>query len=309
MARSFSDWIERQSLVASQLKVLYVPTLKAGCTSVMWALAGAEGTVAPASDVSELADQSQDQAIHNPRIHGLPSLSTLSASDRDSILSGPEWIRFCVTRDPYSRILSAWLNRAFLYSTGAEARFVSADTSLEPFPASGDTSVDIGLRFRSFVRRLTKDSKSDHVDAHFATQYSLTRPDIFPYTDVVRLSDLGDFADRIATTIPSRSEFHPLVRNVSLGVRAEEMIDAPTAALINEYYAEDFKRFDYPTKTFPFVAEPMVFTARETALVRMLLERSDRLRELASLTNPPRPVRDGMKRVSDAISRRVRPNR
>ena len=275
----------------------------------MWALAAAEGTVAREGDVSELADQSRDQAIHNPRIHGLPSLSTVSARDRDSILTGPEWIRFCVTRDPYSRILSAWLNRAFLYSTGAEARFVPEDPSLEPFPALGDTSVDIGVRFRSFVHRFTNDRKSDHVDPHFATQYSLTRPDIFPYSDVVRLSELGDFANRIATTTPSRSTFQPVIRNVSLGVRAEEMIDAPTAALIDEYYAEDFQRFDYPNKTFPLVAEPMQFTARETALVRMLLERSDRLRELASLTNPPRPVRDGMKRVGNAIRRRVRPTR
>ena len=291
------------------MKVLYVPTLKAGCTSVMWALAAAEGTLAAEGDVSELADQSRDQAIHNPRIHGLPSLSTFGGADREAIVSGDGWTRFCVTRDPYSRLLSAWLNRAFLYSTGAEGWFVPLDPLLEPFPADTDTPVDIGIRFRSFIRRLTSDAGTGPVDPHFATQVSLTRPDLFPYTDVVRLSDLGDFARRITAAIPGRPQFHPVIRNVSLGVRPEEMLDAHTAALVDEFYAEDFERFGYVSRTFPAVAEPLEFSARETALVRMLLERSDRLRELASIKNPPRPVRDRARRISHAIGRRVRPAR
>ncbi|MBU3702572.1 MAG: hypothetical protein FGM58_11065, partial [Acidimicrobiia bacterium] len=103
MAADFPDWIERQSLVAPTMKVVFVPTLKAGCTSVMWALAEAEGTLAT-DDVSELGDQSRDQSIHNPRIHGLAPLGSLEGEARRSILSSGEWTRFCVTRDPYARL-------------------------------------------------------------------------------------------------------------------------------------------------------------------------------------------------------------
>ncbi len=289
--------------------MIYVPTLKAGCTSVMWALATTEGTLAPRGTYSELADQSRDQAIHNPRIHGLPSLSSFSAAEREVMLSDSEWTRFCITRDPYARLLSGWLNRAFLYSTGAELSFVPEDPVLEPFVPDSDSAEDVGVRFRSFVRRLAGAERASYVDPHFATQVSLTRPDVFPYTDVVRLSDLGEFAARVAAGDPRSSGFDPNSRNVSLRVRPEEVFDTKTAALVDEYYAEDFERFGYSNKSFPDVAESLSFSTREMALVRLLLERSDRLIELASLKNPRRPVRDTARRIQGAVRRRVRPNR
>ena len=291
------------------MKMIYVPTLKAGCTSVMWALATTEGTLAPRGTYSELADQSRDQAIHNPRIHGLPSLSSFSAAEREVMLSDSEWTRFCITRDPYARLLSGWLNRAFLYSTGAELSFVPDDPLLDHFATESDSVVDVGIRFRSFVHRLVSAERGGLVDPHFATQVSLTRPEVFPYTDVVRLSDLGDFAARVAAGDRHSSGFDPSARNVSVGVRPDEVFDSKTAALVDEYYADDFERFGYANRSFPDVAEPLTFSTREMALVRMLLERSDRLLELASLKNPPRPVRDTARRIKGAVRRRVRPNR
>jgi len=308
VAATFPDWIERQSLVARDQKIVFVPTLKAGCTSVMWALAEAEGTLAPPDDVSELADQSPDQIIHNPRIHGLPSLSSFDGGVRQEMLTGSEWTRFCVTRDPYARLLSAWLNRAFLYSTGAEQFFVPPDPDLGS-TVDGDTPVDVGERFRSFVRRLVASSGRSHVDPHFATQFSLIRPDLFPYTDVVPLGQLGRFAAGLGSQGRGSAGFRPVVRNVSLDLRPDEVYDAATAALVEEYYIEDFGRLGYASRAFPAKARSLVFSARETALVRMLHERSDRLRELATIKNPPRPVRDRARRVRRVLGRGVRRRR
>lgn len=311
MPATFPDWIERQSLVARNQKVVFVPTLKAGCTSVMWALAEIEGTLAPPEDISELADQSLDQIIHNPRIHGLPSLASFDGAVRREMLGGSEWTRFCVTRDPYARLLSAWLNRAFLYSTGAEEFFVPPDPDLRS-ALDGDLPVDVGARFRSFVRRLvapTDDPGRSHVDPHFATQFSLIRPDVFPYTDVVPLGQLGRFAAGLGPPGRGTSGLVPVVRNVSLDLRPDDVFDAATAALVEVHYIDDFGRLGYATRSFPSKARPLIFSAREMALVRMLHERSDRLRQLASIKNPPRPVRDGARRVRRVLGRGVRRRR
>lgn len=306
MAAAFPDWIERQALVARNLRVIFVPTLKAGCTSVMWALAEAEGTLASVGDISELGDQSREQTIHNPRIHGLPVLGSFDAPTRREMLTGPDWTRLCVTRDPYARLLSAWLNRAFLYSTGAEQFFVPPDSDrAEPYD-SRDVSVDVGALFRSFVRRLVAIGTTSVVDPHFASQFSLIRPDVFPYTDIVALTDLEDFAAGLNRRVPTVSGFTPVARNVSLGLRPADVLDASTAALIEQYYVDDFSRLGYTTRSFPDRAQPLVFSTREMALVRMLHERSDRLRELATVTNPPRPLRDGLRRIRRAVRRRVR---
>lgn len=313
MAATFPEWIERQTLVARNLRIVFVPTLKSGCTSVMWALAEAEGTLAPDHDISELGDQSREQTIHNPRIHGLPVLASLHAAERNEVLNSADWTRFCVTRDPYARLVSAWMNRAFLYSTGAEQFFVSPDPDLGVISTSGDVAVDVGALFRSFVGRLVSAGATKTVDPHFAPQYSLIRPDVFPYTDVVALTELREFSAgldrRLDRRIGSAAAFTPVARNVSLGLGPDDVVDSSTAALIERFYADDFDRLGYAPRTFPSQASPLVFSAREMALVRMLHERSDRLRELATVKNPPRPWLNGARRVRRAIGRRVRPTR
>jgi hypothetical protein len=150
------------------------------------------------------------------------------------------------------------------------------------------------------------DPGRSHVDPHFATQFSLIRPDVFPYTDLVPLGQLGRFAAGIGRPVGGTSGFVPVVRNVSLDLRPDDVFDAATAALVEDHYMDDFGRLGFASRAFPSKAQPLMFSAREMALVRMLHERSDRLRELATLKSPKRPVRDGVRRMRGAIVRRVR---
>lgn len=306
MREKFPDWIERQSLVAVGMKVLYVPAPKSGCTSVMWALAEAEGTLARPDDISELGDQSREQTIHNPRIHGLRSLSAFDDAEREEILYGTQWRRFCVTRDPYARFLSAWVNRVFLHSSRAAEWFAAGSASTaSTMSLRSDVALDVGGRFRGFVEDFSATADLSDIDSHFASQHSLLRPDVFPYTDIVQLGDLTRFALTLDRTGPSDVSFRPVPRNVSLGLQPFQVFDVRTSSLIEHHYRDDFHRFAYAPQAFSPEPEPLVFSAREMALVRMVLERADRLAEVVTLKTPPRPVHDGARRALRALRKRV----
>ncbi|MFM7897756.1 MAG: hypothetical protein ACKO97_02165, partial [Actinomycetota bacterium] len=71
-ARSYLDEFAHLALVSPSLRVLYVPTPKAACTTLKLLLAEAAGSHRP-----EMADRlaimhvSRAQTIHHPAVHGL----------------------------------------------------------------------------------------------------------------------------------------------------------------------------------------------------------------------------------------------
>jgi len=110
-----------------------------------WAMAVAEGRVSAASAVA-VGGETRDQMIHDPRVHGLATFASLRPNERQIVLDDPSWVRLCVTRDPYSRLLSGWTNRVLL--SGVDRR-MGNDVFI---PESTDQNVlsDLGERFRDF---------------------------------------------------------------------------------------------------------------------------------------------------------------
>lgn len=302
MARAFPEWIERNGLVARDLRMVFVPTPKVGCTSIMWAMARAEGTAAASSVVSARGEQSRDQTIHDPVIHGLPTLAGVGADERRAILGDPSWTRFCVTRDPYSRLLSGWVNRVLLNSADA----LGDDLAFAGDAMRVGAPADLGVAFRAFVRELLAGPTPTVTDAHFVPQVSLVRPDAFPYTDVVPLRELAAFTTRTAASSPVRRSFDPQPMNASIRIAPSAVYDAATAALVDAYFAEDFDRLGYERVDFADTVDPLPLTAREAELIAIVREKSDRLYDLQQLHAPTRPIRDGVRRVRSAVGRRVR---
>lgn len=271
----------------------------------MWSMARAEGTAQPPSVISSRGEQSRDQTIHDPVIRGLPNLASLERRERATIFEDPSWIRFCVTRDPYSRLLSGWLNRVLLNS---------ADALGEDLAASGDVMrqglpTDLGEGFRGFVRHVLDPASPRLTDDHFVPQVSLIRPDVFPYTDVVKLKELNSFVARIAASSTTRQRFVSLETNVSLRVDPRSVFDAATATLVDDYFSEDFTQLGYQHVQFERVADPVPVSVREMELISIIREKSDRLHDLQKLNEPSLTLRDTAWRVRRALGRRLRTTR
>jgi hypothetical protein len=284
--------------------MMFVPAPKAGCTSIMWALALAQGTV-PRLPAVAVRGETRDQRIHDPAFHGLPNLASLRSSERQMVLDDPSWIRFCVTRDPYSRLLSGWINRVLL--SGVE-RSIGADVFVG---GSADQSVptDLGEGFRDFVRRLLGPAAPVLTDRHFYSQAVILRPDIFPYTDVVKIKELDGFVARIAASSKERLLFDPQFVNSSLRIDPQSVFDVETGALVDAYFADDFEQFGYRRSEFAETAGPMPLSKREIELISIVKAKSDRVLDLQRFRARDSSLRTRVARRVKAVRRRLQTHR
>src|SRR5262245_32437292 len=104
------------SYVVMSAAVVYMATPKAACTSfkhLMATLAGVDiGNLAQ----SLLPAKTKELAVHDRSLLKLPSLLDVSDAVRTQVLTSQEFLRFCVVRNPFRRLASAWLDRILCHS-------------------------------------------------------------------------------------------------------------------------------------------------------------------------------------------------
>lgn len=267
-------------------------------------MAIAEGTVSASSAVAARGE-TRAQTIHDPAVHGLVTFASLRPNERQIVLDDPSWVRLCVTRDPYSRLLSGWTNRVLLRGVNRRVG------NLVFIPESTDQHIlsDLGERFRDFVRKLLGPKNSDFRDLHFLPQVQLLRPEVFPYTDVVKVEELDEFVARFVASSSERRLFKFWSMNRSLRIDPQSVFDAETGKLVDSFFAADFEQFGYQQLQFAEVAEPMLLSTREMELISIVKAQSNRVDEMEQLMQRDSRLRSCVLRRARAIRRRVRTRR
>jgi hypothetical protein len=252
------------ALVARTTKVMYLPTPKAACTTIKLMLATAEGSHRP-----EMADRlavmhvSRAQTIHHPDVHGLMRLADLSARERKTVLTSPDWLRVASVRDPVSRAYSAWENRIFMRAHRRTKMMIElADDVLT------EGKVDLAASFAHFAKMLGEHADVFMTDHHFQTQAHVVRPDAVDYGRLVRVDQPGEI-DALARMLSERSG-KPITAtrlNEGLGVKAERVCDVHTANRVMATYAIDYETFGFERRHWPAIVEPYVLSDMESRLV------------------------------------------
>lgn len=259
-------WAEQKSFVAEKSRILYVATPKVACTTIRTGLIVLEG-----------ASRSKKIDPHNVGSHTIPSLANISVAESEFVLGSPEWIRFCVTRRPYERLVSAWLSKIFLGD--------AVNLTL-PFAAELRRTRDVGSLFREFVKGLESGSPLFFRDEHFAPQVVLLGPEDFPYTHVLDLPELASFASWARSSDPSRKELDLSVRtNASLRVPLRAMYDRSTAEIVESLYEDDFTQFGYEREDFGERSDEFLLTENELSLVELLAASAGELHAAAALAS------------------------
>ena len=276
-SQDFGEFAYWNAVLARRAKVLFVPTPKVACTTIKWALASAELTLSSAISVSP--EPTTDLTIHDPSVHGMGVLGLVSEDERREALTSPDWIRFCVTRSPYERIVSAWLNRVVFGMPSALSPILD-----EQFGSDRD----YGSAFRRFVRRL-EDDPAVLADLHFSAQGDVLEIDTMPYTHVLDLAGLNDFLVFLRSSGPHRERIVlGRSRNSSPRLDAERLYDSETAAIVDRVYISDFRRFSYPARVFADVAPPYPIAPNEFSLIEMMRDRADRFSDVFRLVDQQR---------------------
>lgn len=293
------------TLVGGDDRYVFTETPKAACTTLKWLLAHIEGRHPTPRSIG--VESSLAMSIHSPAVHGFPSLMSLEPARREALLGGADVVRFCVVRNPYTRVLSAWAEKV----RQREPRYAAV---WEKVAAHGGTDPAACPSFRQFVAWLTETEDVRRCNHHWRGMTWLLLPDLLRPTDVLRTESLAaDLAGVLARIAPGEDAAALLRRftaNESLPLPdPHAMYDEDTAARVHSFYREDFERFGYARDSWrpPEGAGASATTAGEFARVleqralEILRARNDLLHEQSAVARALHRFATGRGETADLL--------
>ena len=181
----------RTAVALDDVRLLYVPVPKAGCTALLWALAELAGLSERDFARSRKLEVTRSLAVHDLFVWG-PSLTLeeRGSEELEWILHSPDWLRFTVVREPLRRLWSAWVSKLLV----REPRFVAMFGDEEWFPTPPSSSEDVLRSFRRFVSALSEQDPAWH-DPHWSPQVDLLGTTELAYGHVGRLERVAETLD------------------------------------------------------------------------------------------------------------------
>ena len=172
-------WPNAQLFVVENRRILFQPVAKNGCTSLKSLMVDLSDIPDKAA-VRERVHEATDSA--NTGLH----LKDKSAENVARILAAPGYFRFAVVRDPFDRLVSAYVEK-FVVKRGAAYQHYATGPVVAAVQGQAEADHAAGITFRQFAEYVTA-TPPERLDPHW-------RPQIDYFRDVPldRLYGLGDF--------------------------------------------------------------------------------------------------------------------
>ena len=295
------------ALIAPRIKVMYVPTTKVACSTLKLLISQIAGSYTEQAAREIITPNiSQEQTIHNYRVHGLRRMFDLTPQEQWEVIQSPDWLRVAALRDPLKRAYSSWENRAFLRAPGTPKSIL--DTCSDVLV---DGRVDVAATFKKFARAIHADRDAFAIDDHFRPQFNNLYSNQLEYQEFIRIDTPGEM-QRLADVLNSRGGTNIALQrlNSGLGIKAEQVYDRETADLIEQTYHEDyewfhFERHNYAASTASFVLDPL-----QQAFLTNLRQTTERLQTLSNAALTRVGFRYGLRQVLRSLKLRfTRPSR
>lgn len=248
--------------VCEKEKLLYSPIAKCACTSVK-------------SLMIELSDLPHSQCILDNGVHLVTDafITGIRLKDFDmesvrNILSGDEYYKFAVVREPVRRIVSAYTEK-FLLNRRDSGNLIHTRDVLQTIRNSSRPDIEEGITFREFVEYLT-DSDPLSLDPHWMPQYMFLAG-VNQYDEVFTVEQLDRLANRLSERtgkeirlgkhnvgIESETTAHqattgrfvdvlPIELDKEERVSSKDFLDLELVAALEQYYEKDVSLYHSAT--------------------------------------------------------------
>ncbi|MEM9740215.1 MAG: sulfotransferase family 2 domain-containing protein [Pseudomonadota bacterium] len=185
----------------------------------------------------------KDSLIHDVHYGPVvrPSMIGLDSDMLTEIMTSPDWYRFTVVRNPYSRILSAYLDR--YHQNGSDLNKAVNAVRVK----DGEDGVANLAVFSEFVRIVERDERVGR-DMHVVAQHCENFASEIAM-DILRQETLQADMDQFAKRIYGKDRADIGEKSPSKTSASDKVLkyfDEETLAAANRMYARDFDLFEYP---------------------------------------------------------------
>ncbi|SHN49039.1 sulfotransferase family 2 domain-containing protein [Desulfovibrio litoralis] len=263
---------------------LYVAVPKVACTTMKWWFAKLEAVDLDVSSIHKSLESTPELVIHDIA-NIAPHLTRLPLSVIEEYLSKKDAFCFTLVRNPYMRIFSAWQSKMLLQEPLRIIPYQKYDFCNYKI----DNKKDISLAFEYFLEHLyAYEHPANFLDPHFMPQYKILRPDIFPYSLIVKLEEKEKLKEALKIHLGEdvALPFEDKGNNVSLLSYNTEFITARSVELIKTIYQKDFEIFNYSTElpvSKKNISEQEISIAIQA--INMIRWRHQRISEMRSVSN------------------------
>jgi Sulfotransferase family len=233
----FSQHVQNRTVVLPDLRVLFLPMPKAGCTTVLWLLADIAGVPLETFQRSTLPEVSPGLTVHDMSLwRDENRLSHYEDAGRARVLEEDGWFRFTLVRHPGPRLWSAWYSKILL----REPRFVDRFGDEPWFPRIPERSADLIEDFRRFVAAL---GSGDVEDVHWSVQSDLVAQ--LPLGHVGRVERLDETLGLLRAHIGDERWREGSGHENRSALPMPAAFDDEAGRILRERYAADFEEFGY----------------------------------------------------------------
>lgn len=212
-------------------KYVFVETPKVACSSIKLSLINLERR--SMDQMLPPEDFVHDRARY-------PLLQPSMVPGFDLILKSKDFYKFCFVRNPYTRLLSGYLDKVL--GNYPEKRSILIQLGYNRF------KIDRFISFEEFVDAVCEQSIGDH-DPHWREQYTHCYMGRFDYHFVGHLETMkADLAASFDQIIPGGSRFITRCdrHKTSATGKMTEYYTPEILKKVNEKYQRDFEAFGYP---------------------------------------------------------------
>lgn len=218
-------------------EVVYLEIPKSGCTTIKYILQASE--LARLGRRDQLEGITEDLGrVHERGLSPLPLLSALGYATGNFVLTSSSIFRFTVAQNPYSRVLSAYLDKI----QPGEGYFYD----LVAAKVAEEDGKDV--TFSKFLS-VIQNCETSEMDIHWRPQVALVYPELIEYTHIGRFEELSHslntLLDRISPAL------RPIVPEPTKRTMADsllvEFFGPAERQIVEKVYEKDFEAFGYDT--------------------------------------------------------------
>lgn len=237
--------LQSNSFFSLDHRLLYVATPKAACTTFKWWFADLIDKRNAVCVERGSNESSPDLVIHDLLGRVSPNSTGLSIEKINFVINSSDYFRFCLVRNPFSRIFSAWQSKWLL----REPLQVGPYRNYPFFNLPISNASEVALAFEAFLEHLNTFEYPNFLDPHVKSQFSLLSPDLISYSIVSKLEDSSKLCADLELHLGAayKSPFSFGKKNESLIAYHSDLVTDRSEALIREMYAVDFDYFEYAT--------------------------------------------------------------